>query len=302
MSSFLSATGGHAMDEPRAGDVALVGLPFDGAVTYRSGAAGGPAGVREASESIETYCPRLDLDLEDGHIIDLGDLPAPEVTDGRAVVESLGRALGDRIADGHMPLLGLGGDHLVALPLLRRAMARHPRLTVLHIDAHLDMREAWEDDPFNHATVIGRMLDEAPTHDCALRLVSWGIRSGTRTEFEAARGDSRISILGADVDARSALAAVAETDVPIYVTLDVDGIDPADIPGTGTPEPGGLPFRAVEEMLGSLRQLDVIGADIVELAPALDPTGRSAVACARLARTLLLVLRECARRRAAVLP
>lgn len=269
------------------GDFGLVGVPYDGAVTYRGGARHGPAGIRAASDSIETYCPRLDLDLADSRFVDHGDLELPGGdADGHAVIERLR----PQVAALPHPVLALGGDHLVAYPFIERALARHPRLQILHIDAHTDLRETWEGERWNHATVIRRVLDTMPPTAC---LWQWGIRSGLREEFARQREDPRILAIDPELGAARTIAQrLAAGTEPLYVTLDVDGLDPSELPGTGTPEPGGLRFREVETVLNLLAsgRAPLVGADLVEVAPPLDPSGISTVAGARLARTLLLLL------------
>ncbi|NVB40275.1 agmatinase [Pseudenhygromyxa sp. WMMC2535] len=300
-----------ALDDPRAAtaQAAILGVPYDGAVTYRGGASGGPEGLRLASDSIESYCPKLDRDLADHRYVDLGDLdcavPGPEAgvagaTPGERLVRSLRQQL-DALPD--LPLVAIGGDHLVAHPFLERALERHPNLQIIHIDAHMDLRAEWEGEPYNHATVLGRIRDRMGPDQ---RIHQWGIRSGERVEYRLAAEDPRVELLAptraAMLERVAALLAGPEVP-PIYLTIDVDGIDPADIPGTGTPEPDGLQFGDVEAVLGALargrRRSEgsegseapaVVGADLVELAPALDPTGRSNVAAARLVRSLLLAL------------
>ncbi len=273
-----------------AAPVALLGVPYDGAVTYRAGAAGAPRALRLASDSIESYCPVLDMDLEDAPPVDLGDLPVPAPGASGATAVALWRqALAERL-DPTRPVLAVGGDHLCALPFLERALAAHPGLQILHIDAHADLRPAWDGDPFNHATVMRRVLDAmGPT----ARIHAWGVRSGTREEFALLRRDPRLVHLGRDDgDGLAAVRALAAGPAPVYVTLDADGLDPGALPGTGTPEPGGLSFRAVEQALATLARgaAPLVGADLVEIAPALDPSGVSSVVGARLARTLLLAL------------
>jgi agmatinase len=288
---FLAA---HDPAQASSAYAAIVGLPWDGAVTYRSGASAGPDAIRAASDSIESYCPKLDLDLEDGTYVDLGNLAIPPPDPDTEVVT---RALCRRVAElPELALLGLGGDHLAAYPFLERALARWPDLQIFHLDAHGDLRDDWEGQRFNHSTVLRRVLERMVL---PARLWQWGIRSGTRAEFELARTDPRIErVDNTPAAGLACAAALAGSGRPLYVTLDVDGLDPADVPGTGTPEPDGLRFGAVEAALGELlrapraRGTRLVGADVVELAPGLDPTGRSAVACARLARTLLLLLRE----------
>lgn len=293
---FLGAV---APDDPAAkqAKAALLGVPYDGAVTYRGGARLGPRELRLASDSIETYCPKLDRDLADHVYVDLGDLdctpPSSDdasivgATPGERLVRSLRKQL-DALPD--LPLLAIGGDHLVAFPFLERAIERHPNLQILHFDAHMDLREHWEGEPFNHSTVLGRILDRMkPTQG----LHQWGIRSGLRSEFEQARGDARVHPIAPELaPALERVEQLIARDAPIYVTFDVDGLDPADMPGTGTPEPDGLRFGWVEAVLGQLARTKrgLVGVDLVELAPALDPSGRSPVAAARLCRTLLLGL------------
>ncbi len=283
---FLAALGS---DDPAAADASmgLVGVPYDGAVTYRSGARRGPAGIRAASDSIETYCPRLDRDLASVAFVDHGDLAVPA---GDAGGDAFVQQVQAQLPKLPRKLLALGGDHLIAYPFVARALAHHPGLQLLHIDAHTDLRDTWEGERFNHATVIRRVLDDMPA---TARLWQWGIRSGLRQELTLQREDPRILAVDHELPAAMQVARhLAGGTAPIYITLDVDGIDPSEMPGTGTPEPGGLRFRDVETVLGILARgrAPVVGADLVEVAPPLDPTGITDVAGARLARTLLLTL------------
>lgn len=289
----MSARPATSSSEVPAGALALVGVPYDGAVTYRGGAAAGPTEIRAASDSIESYCPQLDLDLEDGALLDYGNFEISQEGDGAARMAFVSSQLDELPHIDALPLVGLGGDHLVAYPFLKRAIEAHPNLVIFHIDAHTDLRPEWEGEPFNHATVLRRALDLMGPE---ASLWSWGIRSGLKEEFELARRDPRIELLSNDLaGGLRAVEALRKAGRPVYFTIDVDGIDPADIPGTGTPEPDGLRFGDVERVLRAFvasTPVRLLGADVVELAPALDPTGRSNVAVARLVRTLLLVLRR----------
>ncbi|RMG99055.1 MAG: agmatinase [Deltaproteobacteria bacterium] len=269
----------------------LVGVPYDGAVSYRPGASEGPGALRRASDSIETYCPIVGRDLGDGSVADAGDLvlppdPTPDtfVTWGRRVVAQLDAAFGS------VPRLAVGGDHAAALPFLLAACRRYPDLRILHIDAHGDLRETWDGTPWSHACVMARVLDAlGPEGEVA----SWGIRSGPAEEFARARSDPRVVPLGPTAAAGPALAARwAAGRRPVYVTLDLDGLALGESTGTGTPEPGGLPLAAVEEALARLARgrAPVVGADLVELSPPHDPSGASAVTAARAARALLMAL------------
>lgn len=283
MERFLGAL---APDDPRvtAEAIGIVGIPYDGAVTYRAGASAGPQAIRDASDSIETYCPKLGRDLEDLTIVDYGDLELSPGTP-RGIMDAC-RARLEGLAAGRF--LVFGGDHLVAWAPLSRAVSQYPDLQVFHVDAHTDLRDHWEGEAFNHSTVLGRVVDVMTEPQ---KLWSWGIRSGLRSEFERARNDSRIELVNNDLAAGTACAQkLAASRRPVYLTIDVDGIDPAEIPGTGTPEPDGLRFGWVEAAIAELGRGRLVGADIVELAPAFDPSGRSQVAVARLARSVLLAM------------
>jgi agmatinase len=284
---YLAAIGPEHPLAARA-DVWLVGVPWDGAVTYRAGARHAPPRIRAASDSIESYCPRLDADLADHPFVDHGNLPVPEASaGGEACVTAISEALARLPARG----LVIGGDHLVAYAPLRRALEHHPDLRILHIDAHTDLRAQWDGERYNHATVLRCVLDVMPA---TARLYQWGIRSGLREEFALQRDDPRIVSVANTAEAGLALArSLAADPAPVYVTLDADGLDPSQLPGTGTPEPGGLSYDAVESALVELARgrAPVVGADLVEVAPTLDPSGVTDVVAARLARTLLLVLR-----------
>ncbi|MEE9385776.1 MAG: agmatinase [Nannocystaceae bacterium] len=267
----------------------LVGLAWDGSTTYRAGARFGPEALRLASDSIETYCPRSEEDLEDGLYLDWGDLDAGADEMGE---EARMRYWCEQLkAAPDLPLLALGGDHLAAYPFIIRALSEHDGLQIVHIDAHADLRDTWEGARFNHATVLRRVLEVMPE---GTSLHQWGIRSGMRQEFELIRRHSQILPISNTREGGAELARrLGAMGKPVYVTLDVDGIDPADIPGTGTPEPAGLAFEWVETFFVELAKASVrlVGVDLVELAPRIDPTGRSSVAAARLVRSALLAMR-----------
>ena len=270
--------------------IGIIGVPYDAAVTYRGGANQGPTELRIASDSIESYCPKLDMDLEDLGYADLGDIVVDPEDGPRENMAEISRLL-ERLP--HSRLLAIGGDHLVAYPFLRRALERYDDLQIIHIDAHWDLREHWQGEPFNHASVIRLILEHLGQE---ARIHSWGIRSGLRSEYAFARGHEKISLLNIEVtEVLRRVQALFAQGRPMYLTLDVDGLDPSEIPGTGTPEPDGLRFRDVEALLHALSHTPtqgpgLVGADIVELAPVLDPSGRSNVAVARLARGMLMAL------------
>ncbi|GAB4256583.1 MAG: agmatinase [Deferrisomatales bacterium] len=273
---FLECTGG-----PQA-PLVVLGLPFDGTCSFRPGCRFGPRALRDASWGLETYSPDLDRELPAGEIFDAGDLDLPLGNTARAL-EEIGQAARDVRARGAR-LLGLGGEHLVTYPLLQACLEDHPELTLLHFDAHADLREDYLGEPWSHATVIRRCLDGLGWE----RVRQFGIRSGTRFEFAWMR--KHRTRFPADADGvRRALEGTAG---PLYVSVDLDVFDPSCVPGTGTPEPGGIPYGAfaecVQEVAASGRP--VVGADVVELSPPHDPSGISAVLAAKVARELLILL------------
>lgn len=263
--------------------VVLLGCPFDETASFRRGARSGPDVMREASDCLETYSPHLDKDLSDAALCDLGDLDIPS-GDTEAVLASI-RAEASRIfRSGKRPVF-LGGEHLVSLPAVEAALETFPGLAVFQWDAHADLRDDYLGERLSHACVMRRILELEGVGP----LRQFGVRSGTREEFEWMRANDTMRPLTPEAVA----AAIKEAgDSAIYLTLDVDVINPGEMPGTGSPEPGGPGFDA---LVDCIRVLDasgarVVGADLVELAPEWDPTGASAVAAAKLVRELALVL------------
>ncbi|MFQ5692304.1 MAG: agmatinase, partial [Nitrospinota bacterium] len=184
------------------------------------------------------------------------------------------------LADGKR-LLALGGEHLVTLPLIEAALPEHPGLVVVQLDAHADLRSDYEGRRLSHATVMRRVteLGEDPV------VVQAGIRSGTREEMNLARRSLRVQPCSGEnlFDVLDGLSGR-----PLYLTLDLDVLDPGVLPGTGTPEPGGWAFRELEAILHGLGERKIVAADVVELSPELDPSGVSAVTAARCVREILL--------------
>ncbi len=275
---FLGAGGGF-----EAARVVLLGCPFDGTASFRKGARFGPEAIRSASDGLETYSPRLDRDLSDLALCDLGDLAFPS-HETEAVLAAIGDCAEGIFRAGKRPL-ALGGEHLVSLPLVRAALGAFADLVIFQWDAHADLREAYRGECLSHACVMRRVAEM----DCAGRMRQFGVRSGTREEFGWMRAHRTMRPLTRR-GVESTLKEVGER--PVYLTLDVDVLNPGEMPGTGTPEPGGVGFEALSDCVSVLGASGVrlIGADLVELAPGWDATGVSAVAAAKLARELVLVL------------
>lgn len=258
--------------------VSLLGVPFDATSTFRAGSREGPAAVRWASQSIETYSPVLRRDLGDVAYTDLGDLDVAGYTPEQlvdAVRKRLG-TLGDTL-----PFL-LGGEHTITLGAVLALQRHYPDLACVQVDAHTDLRDTYEDRRISHATVMRRVLDAVgPT-----RIVQLGVRAGTREEFAIAHG-FRYSTPRLEIPA-TVWSWLEQQRV--YVTIDVDAIDPADAPGTGNPEPEGL---GAADLLGFVRRLgllEVMGLDLVEVSPPYDPSGRTTVLAATIVREAILAI------------
>ncbi len=266
--------------DPAGCRVGLFGVPYDGTTSFRPGTRFGPAAIREVSQGLETYCPQLDLDLEDLAYVDLGavDIPfgAPE-----PVVNAVQRATTAVLDLGLNPLM-LGGEHSISSGAVAAVANQHPDLVLVQLDAHADLREEWLGTRHSHACAMRRCLEVLPSGD----LLQLAIRSGTRSEFHELHSSGRRMD---DVQAlRDAMAPW--TGRPIYLTVDLDWFDPAVLPGTGTPEPGGFlwgDFAAVVDVLSGHR---LVAGDVVELAPQLDSSGVSSVLAAKVTRSLILLL------------
>ncbi|ADU52417.1 agmatinase [Thermaerobacter marianensis DSM 12885] len=263
----------------------LAGAPLELTVSYRAGTRWGPARIREASYALETYSPDLDRDLEEQAIHDAGDVALPLGNLGQSLAR-IEAALRRPLADGKA-LLVLGGEHLVTLAAVNAALDRYPDLVVVQLDAHTDLRDRYLGEPYSHATVMRRVLDLVGPG----RLWQLGPRSGLREEFELARREGRFfRDVGEGAEALAAELAGPLRGVPVYLTVDIDVLDPAVAPGTGTPEPGGPDFATVQRAIYTLARAGarVVAADVVETAPPLDPSGRTEIVAAKLVREILL--------------
>ena len=265
---------------PMPGAVALVGVPYDGTASFRKGARLGPAAIRDASEVLETYSPDLDADLEDHKpLADLGNLEVPEGPPG-LITGLVARTVFDLAERGIRPLL-LGGEHSITPGAVASCAALNQGLLVVQLDAHADLREEYLGEPHSHACAMRRCLDHVPERS----LLQVGIRSGTREEWEDLRSSGRFVEARADA-LRDAVESRPAS--PLYLTVDLDVFDPSVLPGTGAPEPGGIDWPTFANLLAALPLDRLVGADVVELAPKLDPTGRSAIVAAKVVRELVL--------------
>ena len=261
---------------PEKADIVLVGVPFDGTSTFRPGSRFGPHGVRVWSEVLETFSPDLGLDLDDLKLADLGDLAVP-ASGWEAAEAEIGKTISGLVSGGKIPVV-LGGEHLITLPSVRACRMKFPDLLVLHLDAHLDLRDEYQGLAHSHATVMRRVFEEVGPGG----LYQWGQRSGTREEWSLA---DELGTLVRDLDRLPKLVG----DRPLYLTLDLDILDPSAMPDTGTPEPGGITFKELQELFSLLKGLPVAGADVVEFCPPAGLTGSSGAAAAKAVREIVLL-------------
>jgi len=257
----------------------ILGCPYDGSASFRPGARFGPSAIRRASWGIETYSPYLNKDLMRLSIHDMGDLELP-LGEKKISLDLIRKAVKKILSGSKFPIL-LGGDHLVTLPITEELFKNYSQLQIVHIDAHTDLREEYLGESTSHCTVMRNLIDQIGEG----RLFQIGIRSGTEDEFKLARKMKSIVPLNS-----SSLSSMVKRlrNKPVYITLDLDVIDPSLLPGVGTPEPGGLTFHEFISLLKKLQTLHVIGFDIVELTPDYDPTQVSSVTASVILREMIL--------------
>jgi agmatinase len=262
--------------DDRAARVVIQGAPYDGGISHRDGARFAPLAVREASDSIESWSPIVRADLEDIDLADAGDL-AVDGLEASKVMSIIAEGT-ERWARTGALVVTLGGDHSVSVGTSQGLRAVYPDLCHIVFDAHMDMREEYEGDPFSHACGTRRMAMAGPT--CLL-----GVRSGARQEWIDA--DSLLVAAIDDVTLPQAMRDVIGQR-PVFVSLDIDVLDPSILPGTGTPEPGGPTYKELRAALLDLGDLNIVGLDILEVAPPIDASGLSSIVAAELARDAIL--------------
>ncbi len=273
-----------ACDKPfEEAEIVLFGAPYDSTTSFRPGTRFGPSAMRAESFGIETYSMLQDRDLaEDACVFDAGDLELPFGAPDRALDRIESRAA-EILDAGKIPFL-LGGEHLVTLGSVRAAAKRHADLRIVHFDAHADLREDYLGVKLSHACVMRRCHDILGDG----RIFQFGIRSGTREERRFMEEGHVVTELFSDTTLPAAIEKIGK-ETPVYLTVDLDVVDPSELPGTGTPEAGGFRY---DQLVADIRlicpKLNVVALDNVELNPGLDPSGRStALACKLLRETLL---------------
>jgi agmatinase len=275
-------------------DIALVGIPFDGGTTYRPGARFGPSAVRQGSRLLRPYHPELDtLPFERGQVVDAGDIGCSPF-DVEAAVSQIEAATGALLQGGGR-VVAVGGDHTIALPLLRATSKRHGPLALVHFDAHLDTWDTYFGQRFTHGTPFRRAWEEGlllRDHSAHVGLRGPLYGSGDLVD-DAAMGFLQIST---DDVARQGTDRVISRlverigDAPLYISVDIDVLDPAHAPGTGTPEAGGLTSRELLALVRGLDGLSIVGGDVVEVSPAYDHAEITAIAAAHVLYDLVTLM------------
>jgi agmatinase len=282
------------IDEVSDVDVAVVGVPFDAGVSYRPGARFGPSHVRESSRLLRPYNPAVDVEpFARQQVVDAGDMVANPFDIEAAIgqVEAGARDLLER----SRRLVTIGGDHTIALPLLRAMAAQHGPVAVVHFDAHLDTWDTYFGAPYTHGTPFRRASEEG------LLDRSGCVHVGTRGPLYSTQDlvddrDLGFSVVGSvemdDLGAGGVLERIRARvgERPVYLSVDIDVLDPAFAPGTGTPEAGGLSSRELLAILRGFADLDLVGADVVEVAPAYDHAEVTGIAASHVVYEILSAL------------
>lgn len=277
-SRYLPKAWMAATDDYDECDWIIVGIPFDGTCSNRPGTRFGPEMTRNASWGLETYSPFQDKDLEDIKFYDAGEIELP--LGNRDEILSVIKDAAKEILTDKKRFLGIGGEHLVTYPVIEAYLEKYPDLAVIHFDAHTDLREEYLGEKLSHATVVRRIVDKIGPE----RLYQIGIRSGLKQEFSWMRDNKTLL---KDVS-QAGMVLEKFKDRPVFITIDIDCLDPSLVPGTGTPEPGGLTFNELMEWLLEFKKLNIVGADLLELAPHYDSSGVSNAVAAKIVRELLL--------------
>lgn len=263
--------------------IVLFGAPFDSTTSFRPGARFGSSAIRHESFGIETYSPYQEKDLTDTEIFDLGDL---ELCFGSAesALKDIESKASEILKDGKMPFL-IGGEHLVTLGAVRAVFEKYPDLHIIHFDAHADLRDDYLGAALSHACVMRRCYDLVGEK----RIHQFCIRSGEKSEFDFAAKHTDMHKFNFD-GLKELTESLSQNNTPVYLTVDLDCLDPSVFCGTGTPEAGGVGFVDLLSAVLTASKTNIVGADINELAPMLDPSGASTAAACKILREMLLAI------------
>lgn len=256
--------------------IVMLGMPFDGTVSYRSGSRFAPEQIRLASWGLEDYSPRFDKHLQDVNFHDAGDLEFPLGNTYKSL-DLIEQNVKEIYKDGKK-VFGIGGEHLVTLPEIKAISKFYDDLAIVHFDAHTDLREEYLGEEMSHSAVMRHISKIVGPEN----IKQIGIRSGMKEEWEFMRKHGML------IDKYFGLDSLLGKK--IFVTVDLDVLDPSVMPGTGTPESGGMQFNELVGWFEYLKDFDIIGADVVELAPDYDASGVSTAVASKVIRELLMVM------------
>ena len=265
--------------------IGIFGVNYDGTCSFQPGARFGPESIRQVSSCLETYCPKLNKDLQDVMYVDFGSIQIDQNA-SKFVVESVKSATNYLISKDLSPII-IGGEHSITSGAIEALVKKYPDLILVQLDAHADLRESYMGNKHSHACAMKRCLDVLPEK----KIFQVGIRSGTKEEFQFMRKKNQlVNFLpgGNAEELKKALLPYSQS--PIYLTIDLDWFDPSLLAGTGTPEPGGFFWNDFEEILQTLKDFRIVASDIVELSPEIDKSGVSSIVAAKVLRCLILTL------------
>ncbi len=262
--------------------IVLIGIPFDGTSSFRSGSRFAPDSIRLFSDSIETYSPYFNDDIENINFYDYGNI---EVTiNNFSVLNSHTQKIIKKLLEKDKKAFVLGGEHLITLPIVEIYKGFYNDLKVIQLDAHTDLRDEYFGEKYSHATVMRRIFDIVGEKN----IFQFGIRSGTKDEFNFANKYTNLVKFSLKIE--KFLDKLK--NFPIYLTIDLDVFDLSILPGTGNPEPGGVNFKEFIDFLEKIKDLNIVGCDVVELNPEIDKTGASSILSAEVVREMLIVLNK----------
>ena len=274
-----------SLDNYDLAEVVIVGAPMDFTCSFRPGTRFGPQKIREVSTGIEEYSVYMQQSLEDKKYFDAGDLDLPFGNVERSL-QIISSACGQIYADNKFPLF-IGGEHIVSLPLIEQAYKKYgDDMVLLHFDAHADLREDYMGECHSHASVI-RKVCEFMKGDS---IYQFGIRSGTKEEMQFAKENTNMYLFEVVKPFMEQIEKIEHR--PIYVTMDIDVVDPAFANGTGTPEPGGCSSKEILKVASEMKRLNVIGFDLVEVSPHYDNSDRTALLAAKIIREMILSVKK----------
>ena len=273
---FLDRTWMAQNPDYASSDIVMLGLPFDGTVSYRSGSRFAPEQIRLASWGLEEYPPVFDRELADVNFHDIGDLEFPLGNTYKSL-EQIRQNVEDIYKDGKR-VFGIGGEHLVTLPEIQAVSKYVDNLAIVHFDAHTDLREEYLGEEMSHSAVIRHCSKIVGAEN----IKQIGIRSGMKEEWEFMKEHNTLCHKFSDLDCLK--------DKNIFVTVDLDCLDTSIMSGTGTPEAGGMTFKELNEWFYYLKDFNIVGADVVELSPDYDASGASTAVATKVIRELLMTM------------